>query len=114
MKMTKKELKKDYTTLEKLDDSEHDKILELSDKYEISHPRNQTCPDCWKDQIILIKIKIKEELQRLEKKQYILRGGVDVIYKGQRVNADTLTDELAEKLVNDGFDLTFFKEYPKL
>lgn len=110
--MTKKELKKDYATLSKLDESEHDAILELSDKYEVPHPKNLSCPDCWKDQILLVKIKIKEELQKLEKKQYILRGGVDVIYKGQRINSDTITDKLAEKLIKDGFALKYFKEYP--
>lgn len=111
--MNKKELKKDYATLTKLDESEHDAILELSDKYEVPHPKNLSCPDCWKDQILLVKIKIKEELQRLEKRKYILRGNIDVIFKGQRINADTLTDELAEKLLQDGFSPTFFKVLPK-
>ena len=112
--MNKKELKKDYSTLEKLNPEEHDKILKLSEKYDIQNPKNLDCPDCWKDQILLLKIKVKEELQKLEKKQYVLRGGVDVIYKGQRINADTINDKLAEKLIKDGFALKYFKEYPKL
>lgn len=110
--MSKKELKKDYATLEKLT-NEEDQILALSEKYNVPPPKNRSCPDCWKDQIILIKIAIKELLQKSEKRKYILRGGVNVIYKGIHVNADTITDELAESLIKDGFALTFFKEYPK-
>lgn len=109
--MNKKELKKDYAFLNKNSIS-HEDILELSSKYDIPSPKNLECPNCWDDQIILIKIKIKEELQKLEKKQYILRGGVDVIYKGQRINSDTINDKLAEKLIKDGFALKYFKEYP--
>lgn len=40
--------------------------------------------------------------------RYRLKDGVDVRYNGERVNADTMTDERAEALLRRGFPIAFF------
>lgn len=40
--------------------------------------------------------------------RYRLKDGVNVTYNGERVNADTMTDERAEALLRRGFPIAFF------
>lgn len=45
--------------------------------------------------------------------EYVLRDGVDVLFGGLRINAATLTDELARDIVERGFPLRKFSKYPQ-
>lgn len=40
--------------------------------------------------------------------RYKLKDGVNVTYNGERVNAETITDERAESLLRRGFPIGFF------
>lgn len=113
--MKTKQLKSDYAELEglfgkkDLSQEQKDRILEISDSYNVPRPNNYQCPNCWDDLIIQSKIQIKNHLNSKDKaRKYILRSNVDVIWKGIRINNDTLTDELAVKYIANGFPLEFF------
>ena len=41
---------------------------------------------------------------------YVLRAGVDVYFGSTRVNAATLTDDLARAIIARGFDKSFFEK----
>lgn len=112
--MKTKKLKSDYSELDSLSgqtltQEQKDRILEISDSYNIPRPKNYQCPNCWEDLIIQTKIEIKNILNSKDKtKKYILRSNVDVIWKGIRINNDTLTDELAIQYIAKGFPIEFF------
>ena len=80
---------------------------------------NKKCSSCYSDAILILIKKITEE--NLPKKEtetattddrkYILKSGVDVWFGSIRVNAVTLTDELAEKIIARGFPTRYFDKY---
>ena len=80
---------------------------------------NKNCSSCYSDAILILIKKITEEnLQKKEtatattdNRKYILKSGVDVWFGSIRVNAVTLTDELAEKIIARGFPTRYFEKY---
>ena len=82
---------------------------------------NKKCSSCYSDAILILIKKITEEnLPKKETKtatqdnrKYILKSGVDVWFGSIRVNAVTLTDELAERIIAKGFPVRYFDKYEK-
>lgn len=82
---------------------------------------NKKCSSCYSDAILILIKKITEEnLPKKETKtatqdnrKYILKSGVDVWFGSIRVNAVTLTDELAEKIIAKGFPTRYFEKIEK-
>ena len=82
---------------------------------------NKKCSSCYSDAILILIKKITEE--NLPKKEtataitdnrkYILKSGVDVWFDSIRVNAVTLTDELAERIIARGFPTRYFEKIEK-
>lgn len=80
---------------------------------------NKNCSSCYSDAILILIKKITEEnLQKKEtatattdNRKYILKEGVDVWFGSIRVNAVTLTDDLAEKIIARGFPTRYFEKY---
>ena len=77
---------------------------------------NKNCSSCYSDAILILIKKITEE--NLPKKEtatdnrkYILKSGVDVWFGSIRINAVTLTDDLAEKIIARGFPTHYFEKY---
>ena len=66
------------------------------------------CENCYKDLAVQIYAKEKAEADA----RFILKDGVDIIFgrNGVRVNAATLTDEIAERLIKAGHT-KLFKKY---
>lgn len=69
---------------------------------------NRRCSSCYRDALIQIVVQERKEAQaekerKASKGEWILREGLDVIFNGVRVNAETLTDALAERLHAKGF-----------
>lgn len=66
------------------------------------------CENCYRDLAVQIYAKEKAE----EDARFILNDGVDIIFgrNGVRVNAATLTDEIAERLIKAGHT-RLFKKY---
>ena len=78
---------------------------------------NKKCSSCYSDAIlILIKKMTEENLPKKEtattdNRKYILKSGVDVWFGSIRVNAVTLTDELAQKIIARGFPTRYFEKF---
>lgn len=75
--------------------------------------KNTRCKDCYLDAAVaLLRLDREKETAESERetdeRRYILRPGVDVYFGSVRVNAETLTDELAERIIARGFEKKFF------
>ena len=103
-------------TLSKATFSKKDKayIEGLCTDYDVK--LNKKCSSCYSDAILILIKKITEE--NLPKKEtatdnrkYILKSGVDVWFGSIRVNAVTLTDDLAQRIIAKGFPVRYFDKY---
>ena len=82
---------------------------------------NKKCSSCYSDAILILIKKITEEnlpkketeTATTDSRKYILKSGVDVWFGSIRVNAVTLTDELAQKIIARGFPVRYFDKYEK-
>ena len=80
---------------------------------------NKKCSSCYSDAILILIKKIteenlpKKETATTDSRKYILKSGVDVWFGSIRVNAVTLTDELAERIIARGFPTRYFDKYEK-
>ena len=104
-------------TLSKATLSKKDKayIEGLCSTYDVK--LNKNCSSCYSDAILILIKKIteenlpKKETATTDSRKYILKEGVDVWFGSVRVNAITLTDELAEKIIAKGFPVRYFEKY---
>lgn len=75
-------------------------------------PKNTRCQSCYFDAAILClkELRTREAIKETETdgRRFVLRPGVDVYFGNIRVNNETLTDELAERIINRGFERKFF------
>ena len=80
---------------------------------------NKKCSSCYTDAILILIKKIteenlpKKETATTDNRKYILKSGVDVWFGSIRVNAVTLTDELAERIIARGFPTRYFEKIEK-
>ena len=80
---------------------------------------NKKCSSCYSDAILILIKKIteenlpKKETATTNNRKYILKSGVDVWFGSIRVNAVTLTDELAQRIIAKGFPTRYFEKYEK-
>lgn len=78
---------------------------------------NKKCSSCYTDAILILIKKIteenlpKKETATADSRKYILKSGVDVFFGSIRINAITLTDDLAEKIIARGFPVRYFEKY---
>jgi hypothetical protein len=75
--------------------------------------KNTRCRACYYDAACECVVRMREEIMEeksaeTDNRKYILRPGVDVYFGDIRVNAATLTDELAERIITRGFEKKFF------
>lgn len=111
--------------IEKLKELYRNKTLSKKDKayieglcstYDVK--LNKKCSSCYNDAaLILIKKITEENLPKKEtatdNRKYILKSGVDVWFGSIRVNAVTLTDDLAKKIIARGFPTRYFDKIEK-
>ena len=112
--------------IEKLKELYRNKTLSKKDKayieglcstYDVK--LNKKCSSCYSDAILILIKKITEEnlpkketaTATTDNRKYILKSGVDVWFGSIRVNAVTLTDDLAEKIIAKGFPVRYFEKY---
>ena len=80
---------------------------------------NKKCSSCYSDAILILIKKITEEnlpkketeTATTDNRKYILKSGVDVWFGSIRVNAVTLTDDLAQRIIARGFPTRYFEKY---
>lgn len=112
--------------IEKLKELYRNKSLSKKDKayieglcstYDVN--LNKKCSSCYSDAILILIKKIteenlpKKETATTDNRKYILKSGVDVWFGSIRVNAVTLTDELAQRIIARGFPTRYFDKYEK-
>lgn len=75
-------------------------------------PKGSRCKSCYEDAALLCYKAVSERglVEEESAAAYVLKPWVDVFFRGVRVNAATLTDELAEWLIANGFDKDFFEK----
>ncbi len=91
-------------------------VRECAKAFGIPFDPKTRCKDCYKDAAVACYNITKEDAAHAEAEQpakesaprYVLRAGVDVYFGKIRVNAATITDELAERIIAKGFDRKFF------
>ena len=106
-------------TLSKATLSKKDKtyIEGLCSSYDVK--LNKKCSSCYSDAILILIKKIteenlpKKETATTDNRKYILKSGVDVWFGSIRVNAVTLTDDLAQRIIARGFPTRYFDKYEK-
>lgn len=104
-------------TLSKATFSKKDKayIEGLCSTYDVK--LNKKCSSCYSDAILILIKKIteenlpKKETATTDNRKYILKSGVDVFFGSIRVNAVTLTDDLAERIIARGFPTRYFEKF---
>lgn len=90
--------------------SDKDFIREYADKYGVELPKDKpNCKSCYVDAAVMIYKAIKDAEPKPNDRKYVLREGVDVIWRGIRINEASVTDELAEKWIANGFPSVYFK-----
>lgn len=112
--------------IEKLKEIYRNKTLSKNDKTYIEMlcatyyvKLNKKCSSCYTDAILILIKKIteenlpKKETATTDNRKYILKSGVDVWFGSIRVNAVTLTDDLAERIIARGFPVRYFEKYEK-
>lgn len=87
-------------------------VRELAKTYNVNIPNNR-CRDCIVDAAFeLLRLDQEEdkgaEAKKKTDRRFVLWPGVDVYFGDVRVNAETLTDELAERIIARGFEKKFF------
>lgn len=110
--------------IEKLKEIYRNKTLSKNDKTYIEMlcatyyvKLNKKCSSCYSDAILILIKKIteenlpKKETATTDNRKYILKSGVDVWFGSIRVNAVTLTDDLAEKIIARGFPTRYFEKF---
>ena len=112
--------------IEKLKELYRNKTLSKNDKTYIEMlcatyyvKLNKKCSSCYSDAILILIKKIteenlpKKETATTDNRKYILKEGVDVWFGSIRVNAITLTDDLAQRIIARGFPTRYFDKYEK-
>lgn len=76
--------------------------------------KNTRCKSCYYDAalecVVRIKEKPEEKAAETDERRYVLRNGVDLLFGEIRVNAATMTDELAERIIARGFETKYFEK----
>lgn len=101
-------MKSKIETLKSLSEMEADKITATDREYirkvsaelGVEFKPRPRCKDCYTEQAFILYRKLKDmQPKEADGRKWRMRAGVDVIYKGKRVNDDLLTDETAEEML---------------
>ena len=87
-------------------------IREYANQFGVPTDNLQTnCGSCYHDLALKVYNAIVEqegEKVKDEKKRYVLKPDVDLFFGDIRVNAATMTDDLAERIIARGFEKKYF------
>ena len=91
--------------------SNSDKDFLLKASLQVGVLKNGTCKRCWHDYAMQVWNSLDvEQQEEQDTRAYVLRDSVDVFFRNIRVNAATLTDDLARYLLEHGFNRKYFKK----
>ena len=91
---------------------QRERVRVIADELGVTLDLKRNCKNCYSDAVILlyreVQSKLAQDTTTSDERQYILRPDVDVFFGDVRVNAATLTDELAERLIARGLERKLF------
>lgn len=102
----------ELATAKRFSQAEKDYLISEAKRLHIDVNVKDGCSNCYRDLSVLIYN--AESFQRqieqvLENQNYILKNGVDILFGGVRVNALTLTETIAKKMISAGLQKYFEK-----
>ena len=69
------------------------------------------CKRCWHELAMQIAIELKKHDQSgQDGRAFVLKDGVDLLFGGVRINAATITDDLARHIIARGFPTKYFEK----
>lgn len=83
-------------------------IKAISEDLGVAFKPRANCKECYSDQAKILLKKVREQKPAASDRAYELLPDVDVIWRNIRVNNETLTDEIAEQMIADGFPRLYF------
>ena len=87
-------------------------IIEYAATFGVKFTPKSRCSSCYHDAAMAIWLRVKDEEAKEsapeDTRKYILKPGVDLFFGSIRVNDMTLTDELAEQILERGFNPKYF------
>lgn len=98
------------TPAKQLTKEQRNLVQTLADQLGIAHDKSKRCGSCVHDLALQVynAIEAAEPAPENDERRFILREGVDLIFGSIRVNAATMTDELAERILAQGFERKYF------
>ena len=103
---------KEFADAKRFSQVEKDFLISEAKRLNIAVNVKDGCSSCYRDLAVLIynaekfEADIKEVLQN---KKYILKKDVDILFGGVRVNALTLTEAIAKRMIGAGLQRYFEK-----
>ena len=103
---------KEFADAKRFSQVEKDFLISEAKRLNIAVNAKDGCSSCYRDLAVLIynaekfEADIKEALQN---QKYILKKNVDILFGGVRVNALTLTETIAKRMINAGLQRYFEK-----
>ena len=103
---------KEFADAKRFSQVEKDFLISEAKRLNIAVNVKDGCSSCYRDLAVLIynaekfEADIKEVLQS---QKYILKKDVDILFGGVRVNALTLTEAIAKRMINAGLQRYFEK-----
>ena len=91
----------------KLTKAEKEYLIDRADELGIEYNVKTGCNSCYNDIAVLIYAKEKEESGDISTIIPKLKPNIDIIFMGQRVNGATITQEIADKMINCGLKKFF-------
>ena len=102
------------TSARNLTGAQIERVRVIAGELGISLPPKKSCKSCWVDTAVLCYRTLDntttadESADNTDGRRYVLKPNVDLLFGGKRINAATMTDELAERILARGFETKYF------
>ena len=114
MHMTNEQIKEELreitnTPAAQLTNEQKSRLREIAKTLGVNKKMKAGCDPCFHDLALrCFNALSKDEESECNEQKYVLKPNVDVFFGSIRVNAATLTDEMAKQILKRGFDKSFF------
>lgn len=115
MEKMKQELREIVNTpARKVTNEQRERVREIATELGVAIPEKTRCNSCWIDTALMCYNELEYRTATTgasnDRRKYILKPNVDLLFGGIRINAATLTDELAEHIIKRGFETKYFEK----
>lgn len=115
MEKMKQELREIVNTpARKVTKEQRERVREIATELGVVIPEKTRCNSCWLDTALMCYNELENRTattgMSTDGRKYVLKPNVDLLFGGIRINAATLTDELAEHIIKRGFETKYFEK----